>query len=106
MLQTDSHDPVRFFRRIQASFGLGDRPGHCLFAVEVFAGGERVKKVARVTMQRGSDDDRINVFEVEQSAMIVKGPGGGSQLLCFFVPPGEDVGGGYELDVSDSQELP
>ena len=88
MLQSDLHDAVGIFRGGQALVDLGNRPRHGLLGVQVFAGGERVEKMPRVNVQRAGDDDGVDIFHVEQAAMIVEGLNAGN----FALSPGRDGG--------------
>ena len=71
MLQSNLHDAIRVLRRCEALLSFGDRPGHGLFAVEIFAGFESVAEMLSVQMQRRSDNNGVDVFRIEQAAMIV-----------------------------------
>ena len=90
---------------MEALLGFGHRPRHGLLAIEVLAGGDGIDEVARVDVQRGSDDDRVDVLAIEQPPMIVERIDAGCELFRLAVAAGVNVGDGDELRVLDLEHL-
>ena len=97
MLQSDLHDAIRLFRRGQALVGFRNGPRHGLLGIKILAGGERVEKMARVNVQRAGHDDGVDIFHVEQPAMIVECLNAGNFALRLVAAAAVDVGHGHEF---------
>src|SRR5262249_25299918 len=83
VLLSDADDAIgSLLRRSQTAFGLFDRPGHGLFAVHVFACGERINEMPRVAVERSGDDHRVNILRSEQRPMIVDTLAAGKDMNC------------------------
>jgi len=87
MLQPNLNHPIRFLRSLQTLLCLSDRPCHRLFAIEVFASGDRVQEVSRVHMQRTGNDDAIDILHIKQTTVVIESLNTRSQLLGFASPP-------------------
>ncbi len=85
--------------------GVVEGVGHGLFAVDVVAGFERGQHVLGVEAERCGDDDGVEVFAIEKSAVV---GGGGDLVSAGFVELGEtrriDVGGGDDFYSGDAKE--
>ena len=105
VLQPDLHHAARVFGGCQAFVGFGDRPGHGLLGIEILAGSQRVQEMAIVTVQGAGHDDGVDIFHVEQAAIVVEGLNVGNLAFRLVAAAAVDVGHGYEFDVGDGTNL-
>ena len=76
--------------------------GHGLFAVDVFAGFERVDGGLAVPVIWGGDDDGFDVFVVEDLVVVAGGADGLSgDLACEGVAAVVEVAGGDALGLGE-----
>lgn len=89
------HDLFRFF----------DGVGHGFFAVDVMAGFERGQDMLGVEPERCSDDDGVEVFAIEEGAIVGVG---GDLVPAGFVQLSEarrvDIGSCYDFYAGDTEE--
>jgi len=57
----------------QEFFAFFNRVGDGLFAVDIFAGGYGVEDHADVPVVGGADDDRVDIFAVEEYPVVLIG---------------------------------
>ena len=85
--------------------GVFDGVGHGLFAVDVVAGFERRQDVLGVQAERRGDDDGVEVFAIEERAIVGVG---GYLVSAGLVQLGEarrvDIGGGGDFDSGNAEE--
>ena len=65
---------------------VGHGVGHGFFAVDIFAGGDCVEGYAAMEMVAGGDDDGVDVFAIEERAVVA---GGGNVGAVGFFGGGE-----------------
>src|SRR5262245_11635233 len=105
MLQADCNHSIRFASGFAASLSLVNRPGHCLLRIQVLAGSYCVQKVAGMAVKRRRHDDRLDVFHILHTPVVVDRSYCWSQLCRLVVPPLIDIGDGNEFDIGDLQEV-
>ncbi len=99
MLQADLYNSIRTFGRGQALVRFRNRPRHRLFSIEIFTRSKRVDEMPGVDVQRAGYDDAVDVFHVEQAAVIIERLDVRNFALRLIAPTAVDVGHHYKVDV-------
>ena len=106
MLQSDLHDAVRSFRGRHAFVRLRNRPGHGFFRIQVLSCSQRIEKMTRMNVQRAGHDDSVDVFHVEQAAVIVESLDTRDFILRLIAAAAIDIGHGHEFHAVNRANLP
>ena len=99
MLHSDLNNLFGCLGGLAAGHGLGDVPGHGLFAVEVLVGLDRRNKVLGVQMHGRGINYGIDVVAFEQAHGIVVGVDAGDFGFGEVAAAGVGVSDGDALDV-------
>src|SRR5713101_9369799 len=105
MLQSDLHDAVRLVGSGQALLGFRYGPGHRLFAIEVFAGRQHVEEMVGMKVERAGNDDAVQVFHLEQAAVVVEGLDARRHLPGLIPSAAVHVSNGHQLGVWEREQL-